>query len=41
MNDCKHEWYFDQYENGSYLEVDSENDNRVYCTQCGSEWFKK
>ena len=38
---CTHEWYFDQYENGNYLVVDSENDNRIYCTECSSEWFRK
>ena len=38
---CTHYWYFDKYDHGYDLVVDSKNDNRVYCTECGSEWFRK
>lgn len=40
MNEkCTHEWYFDQYQNGNYLQFGHED--KIYCTECGEEWFHR
>lgn len=40
MIKCTHEWGIDAYDCGNFLEFDVDG-KRIYCTNCGEEWFKK